>query len=179
MKIIKCAISVCCLGLLVFTVIFSGAANIVSGNRIADDNRLLYSFKSIGSDDEPTSMTLIKTRDQLLGYYNDNNEKYGLDQTQPKEYYAIESFYTTMMLYEDSWFRNSYLALIVTHEENDLYYYRLNSMEYWFGNLDVVLYRDATKDDPNNNRVSWHVFLEIPKNDMIVSTSIKVVDKIR
>ena len=159
--------------------IFSNAAYIISGDSIKDDNRLLYMYRSNYHGNDGNKAILIKSYDELKKYYYANNEKFNLDTDNPNaKYYELKSFRDIVFdTYDDAFFLNKHLILLVTYEQNDESYYRLNSLNYWFTKANVGLYRDTPNENAKGEKVCWHTFLEVEKKNFVYSATVKVEDK--
>lgn len=175
-KIIICVL----LTVLLFIVfIFSNAIYMIGGASIKDDNRLLYMYRSEYQENGQNKAVLINSHADLRKYYDENKERYNFDTVNEKAtYYELKSFRDFIFDgYYDAWFTENSLILLITYETSDEYYYRLNSLDYWFTKAQVCLYRDKPNENAKGEKVCWHTFLEVEKKSFVYSATVEVVDK--
>lgn len=133
---------------------------------------------SSGDENKQNKAILLKTCQELKNYYKENKDKYGFDFDKPCEQtYSIKNFRDKITNYNDNWFKEHDLVIIVSTEGSGSYFYRLKNQRFILKKVEIILLRDAHGYAVNCAMAGWHTFVEIEKKSTTLAAEVSIVNK--
>lgn len=121
-----------------------------------------------GYTDAPES-TVIQSRDELDEYYSANRSQYDL------EHDAGAGFKDVCDQYDESFFAENDLLLIVPGQESDVARYEIQSLQPQDNGSWLLVGKVYIREEASENVNQWQILLEVPK-DMICDDDTIVFD---
>lgn len=125
-----------------------------SAKEVSFESQYIRTDGNVVEIDSP-SVTKITSVQELMDYYNNNKDNYNFSDNSVDSI----SFITAIDKYDEDYFKDSFLVLVLVREDNGNVFHTVNKVT---DNGNISIDRNLLDND-NQDIASWHIIIELDK----------------